>query len=56
MNVAPQEVTSNSAIYIPQNDGYIELEVSTPVLIKEAVSNYHTYPITGKDSNGPIEC
>ncbi len=38
------------------NDGKMEIEVSAPVLVKESMSSYHTYPISGKDSNGPIEC
>lgn len=33
------------------------MEVQAPVLIKDKMSSYHTYPIAGIDSTGePIEC
>ena len=40
----------------PQNDGMVMLEVATPVLIKQTMTDYHEYPIVGRDSNGAIEC
>lgn len=40
----------------PKNDGRITLQVHAPILVKDALSSYHNYPITGSDSNGPIEC
>ena len=41
----------------PNKINKAHLEVQHPVLIKEAVTSYHTYPIAGVDINGePIEC
>jgi len=35
----------------------MNLEVAAPVLIKESLNSYHTYPITGVNFNGePVEC
>lgn len=45
-----------SGLYVAQNDGYMELAVGAPVLVKAALGDYHEYPITGLDSNGRIEC
>ena len=45
-----------SGLYVPQNDGYMELAVGAPVLKKETLGDYHEYPIVGLDSNGRIEC
>lgn len=42
--------------YVASNDGIIELEVGTPILVKQTMRDHHAYPIIGKDSNGPIEC
>lgn len=47
MNTGGESQQNNNGSYKPQNDGFMELEVAAPVLIKEAVSSYHTYPITG---------
>lgn len=38
------------------NDGTIMLEVGAPILIKQALTDFHEYPIVGRDSNGLIEC
>jgi len=42
--------------YVASNDGIIELEVGTPILVKQTMRDHHAYPIIGKDSNGAIEC
>ena len=34
----------------------MELTVSEAQLVKSGINNYHTYPVTGRDSLGPIEC
>ena len=52
----PSQVTRESMPFEPKNDGNMRLEVGAPVLMKDSLSSYHTYPITGHDSNGPIEC
>jgi hypothetical protein len=37
--------------------GNMNLDVAAPVLIKESLNSYHTYPITGVNFNGePVEC
>ena len=52
----PNAVTRATIPFEPKNDGNMQLEVAAPVLVKDSLSSYHTYPITGRDSNGPIEC
>ena len=61
--VKPSTIVANagnncvvSGLYVAQNDGYMELAVGAPVLIKAALGDYHEYPIAGLDSNGRIEC
>lgn len=46
----------NASVYVPSNDGEMELTVGEPALIKGSMGDYHTYPITGRDSLGTIEC
>lgn len=45
-----------TALFVAQNDGIIEMNVGEPLLVKSGLGQYHAYPISGKDSNGPIEC
>lgn len=48
-------MTRVSIPYEAKNDGRIRLYVGKPELIKDTLNSYHIYPITGEDSNGPIE-
>lgn len=35
----------------------MHLQVAPPILIKDSIRDYHTYPISGTDSDGqPVEC
>lgn len=43
-------------MYQPQNDGYMEINIGQPVLVKQNLGDYHEYPVTGRDSLGAIEC
>lgn len=43
-------------VYMPRNDGYMELNIGEPVLVKKTIGDYHEYPINGRDSLGAIEC
>ena len=46
----------NESIYMAANDGEIELSVGEPVLVKSGISEHHSYPVTGRDSHGEIDC
>lgn len=52
----PAQTVDTTGVYVPQNDGYMEVEVGAPVLIKQTVQDYHAYPITGRDSLGEFDC
>lgn len=41
--------------YKPANDGYMQMTVYQPVLVKGKLSDHHEYPIRGKDSIGEVE-
>ena len=44
-------------MYTPANDGFMELNVFEPVVVKEKlIGEYHAYPIRGRDSKGEIDC
>ena len=46
-----------TSVYTPANDGYMELNVYEPVVVKEKlIGEYHAYPIKGRDSKGEIDC
>lgn len=45
---------SPGAVYVPANDGEMELRVNQAQLVKSSTSDYHTYPIEGRDSLGEI--
>lgn len=52
-----QQQDYGSQLYVPQNDGVMEIAVLEPQLVKQTVgADYHSYPIVGKDSLGEIEC
>lgn len=38
------------------NDGEIELHVGEPILQKSTMTEFHLYPVMGRDSHGDIEC
>lgn len=46
----------DESVYIPGNDGEIELHVGEPVLVKKGLGEHHEYPVMGRDSLGEIEC
>ena len=46
----------NQSVYVPANDGEMELRVNQAQLVKSSTSDYHTYPIEGRDSLGEIQC
>ena len=47
----------NTSVYVPSNDGEMELSAGEATLVKGAMGNdYHSYPVLGRDSLGPIEC
>ena len=46
----------DESVYIPGNDGEIDLQVGEPVLVKKGVTEHHEYPVLGRDSLGDIEC
>ena len=46
----------DESVYIPGNDGEIELHVGEPQVVKSGLTEYHSYPIVGRDSLGDIEC
>ena len=46
----------DESVYIPGNDGEIELHVGEPVLVKKGLTEHHEYPVMGRDSLGEIEC
>mmetsp|Transcript_21373 Transcript_21373/g.28646 ORF Transcript_21373/g.28646 Transcript_21373/m.28646 type:complete len:105 (-) Transcript_21373:1226-1540(-) len=46
----------NESVYIPGNDGEIELHVGEPILVKKGLTEHHEYPLAGRDSIGDIEC
>lgn len=52
----PLPTVGGGGSWQPQNDGIVMLEVATPVLVKATITDFHEYPIVGKDSNGNIEC
>jgi len=38
-------------------NGNMNLDVAAPVLVKDSLTSYHTYPISGIDFEGePVEC
>lgn len=43
-------------MYMPLNDGYMELNIGEPSLVKNTLGDYHEYPLNGRDSLGAIEC
>lgn len=43
-------------MFMPVNEGYMELNIGEPTLIKNNFGDYHEYPISGRDSLGAIEC
>lgn len=55
-SVRTGSIDPNSSIYIPSNDGEMELSVGEPQLIKQTMGDYHVYPVHGRDSLGEIEC
>jgi hypothetical protein len=42
-------------MFMPANDGYMELNIGDPVLVKNNFGDYHEYPVSGRDSIGAIE-
>ena len=52
----PLKLAGDGGRWQPYNDGIIKLEVSAPVLVKQTMTDYHEYPIVGRDSNGDIQC
>ena len=46
----------DQSVYVAANDGEIELAVGEPVLVKSGLTEHHTYPVTGRDSLGEIDC
>ena len=54
MNVSQTQPTSS--VFFAANDGNIEMIVGEPLLVKTGLSQCHSYPIKGKDSNGEVEC
>jgi hypothetical protein len=55
-NGLPKDPKDIMKMYMPMNDGYMELQISDPTLVKNTLGDYHEYPITGRDSLGAIEC
>lgn len=51
----PLDPSKLNIMYMPQNEGHMELEVGEPTLIKGTLGDYHEYPINGRDSLGAIE-
>ena len=47
---------ANESVYIPGNDGEIELHVGEPAIVKSGLTEHHSYPVIGRDSLGDIEC
>ena len=45
----------NESVYIPGNDGEIEMSVGEPIVVKSGLTEHHEYPIFGRDSQGDIE-
>ena len=59
MPAASPRIDSSAQIsnfYSPQNDGYMEVAVSDPILVKQQFKDFHAYPIVGRDSLGDFEC
>lgn len=52
----PVDPANLNIMYMPQNEGHMELLVGEPALIKGTLGDYHEYPINGRDSLGAIEC
>ena len=46
----------NESVYMPGNDGEIEMSVGEPIVVKSGLTEHHAYPIFGRDSQGDIEC
>lgn len=46
----------DESVYIPGNDGEIELHVGEPILVKKGLTEHHEYPVMGRDSLGEVEC
>ena len=40
----------NMSVYMPGNDGEIEMSVGEPIVVKSGLTEHHAYPIFGRDS------
>jgi len=47
---------ADTSVYKAANDGFMELSVGEPVLVKQTIGDYHAYPIKGADSKGEVDC
>jgi len=47
---------ADTSVYHAANDGFMELSVGEPVLVKQTIGDYHAYPIKGRDSKGEVDC